>query len=364
MYRSAVLVRTHLMTNALGLYALYWFVVMAVHGGGSWHFFVQGATALADLDDKAGGLHLYAAAPILQIGPLAFLATLILLPAGPTLALFAGQLLGAAVGLVILWQIHRIAVDACPHLDRRIVTLRVTITGIAFLPAWMYLAVGSVHVDDVLAMLCAVLALRFAREHRPVSSGVLLGAAVDAKPWAVIFAGILLMLGSRSAVLRGAVAMGAAIAVAWLPFYLADPATMNAAHFTIVNTRFSALRALGIDDPRTPHWDRPVQALLGMTVCAIAVLRRRWAAALMIAVAARLVLDPGTNRYYVAGLVVGAAIWDVVGSRRRVPWWTLSAYLGLFAARWLPLPPWVHGWSLIAYLGACCLLIARPGERT
>jgi hypothetical protein len=272
----------------------------------------------------------------------------------------AGQLLGAASGLFILWQIRRIAIAAYPDLDPAALTRRVTITGIAFMPAWMYLAVSSVHVDDVLALLFAVLALRFALAHRPMLTGLLLGAAVDAKPWALIFAGLLLLVGDRRAVLRGAIALAAAIALAWLPFFLADPATINAMHYTIPNTKSSALRVLGVQDPRTPPWDRPVQALAGLGLSALAVLRRHWAAALLIAVAARIMLDPGTNWYYIAGLVVGAAVWDVIGSRSRFPWWTVVAYVGLFAIRWLPLPPWIHGWLTVAYFVACCVLVCRP----
>jgi hypothetical protein len=363
MLRVAALIRENKPAAVLAGWTILWFSAMAAHGGASWHFFVQGATTLADLDATRGGLHLYAVAPMLQIGPLAFLATLAVLPAGPVPGLLAGQVLGAASGLFILWQIRRIALDAYPGLDRTALTRRVAITGIAFMPAWMYLAVASVHIDDVLALLFAVLALRFALAHRPVVTGLLLGAAVDAKPWAVIFAGLLLLAGDRRAVLRGAVALAAAVALAWLPFFLADPATMSAAHYTIPNTQGSALRVLGVQDLRTPPWDRPVQGLVGLGLSALAVVRRRWAAALLIAVAARITLDPGTNWYYIAGLVVGAAVWDVIGSRSRFPWWTVIAYVGLFAIRWIPIPPPVHGWLTLAYFLACCVLVCRPHRR-
>jgi hypothetical protein len=141
------------------------------------------------------------------------------------------------------------------------------------------------------------------------------------------------------------------------------PATSNLLHFTIPNTPLSALRVLGVHDARTPPWDRPVQAAVGVAAGLVAIYRGRWPAVLLAAVAARLVLDPGTDKYYVAGLVVGAVIWDVVGARTAVPWWTATACLGLFTARWVPMPAPVHGWLTVGYFLECCVLVVRPSAR-
>jgi hypothetical protein len=358
--------RTRLERPAAALLAgwtLLWFVVMAYNGGGSWHFFAQGAQALADTDDAVrGGLHLYAAAPILQIGPVAFLATMAAMPAGTVGALAIWQVLGAGAGLVILWQIERIAAECRPDLGRSQLNLRIGVAAVFFMPVWLFLAVGVTHVDDVLALLFGVLALRAARTGRPLLTGALLGLAVDAKPWALSFGCILLLLGRRRTVLAGAAAMAALIAVAWLPFFLADPATSNALRYTISNTPLSALRVLGVHDPRTPAWDRPAQAALGTVLALLAWHRGRWPAMLLLAVAARIVLDPGTNKYYVAGLVVGAALWDVLGSRARLPWWTATACLGLFTARWVPMPDSGHGWLTLTYATACATLALVPAR--
>lgn len=60
---------------------------------------------------------------------------------------------------------------------------------------------------------------------------------------------------------------------------------------------------------------------------------------MLLAVGARLLLDPGTNRYYIAGLVVGTLIWDAIGSRWHLPWWTATAYgIGRAVHRCRPLP--------------------------
>jgi hypothetical protein len=364
MWQMATVVRERSIAMLLAGWTALWFAVMAIQGGGSWHFFIDGATALADLDDAVrGGLHLYAAAPVLQIGPVAFLATLLLLPAGAPAALFGWQVLGAAAGLVILWQIRRLALGARPDLDRQAVNRRVAIAALAFLPVWMYLAVGSAHLDDVLALLFTVAAVQAARARKPWLTGLLLGAAVDAKPWALAFTTVLLLLGDRRRVLQGAAAVAVAVAVAWLPFFLADQATMNAVRYTIPNTPLSALRVLGVHDARTPSWDRPAQAVLGLALGGLAIWRGRWTAVPLVAVAARIVLDPGTNRYYVAGVVVGAALWDVVGSRRALPWWTIGAWFGLFLSRFVPMPDRVHGWLTLTYFIACCVLVCLPYRR-
>src|ERR1700712_5048504 len=66
------------------------FAAYVVHGGTSWHYFQQGQQALADLDDHvSGGLHLYAALPFLQIGPVTFVATMLTAPFGPRALLLA-----------------------------------------------------------------------------------------------------------------------------------------------------------------------------------------------------------------------------------------------------------------------------------
>nr|BFE60068.1 hypothetical protein GCM10020063_045940 [Dactylosporangium thailandense] len=336
-------------------WAAAWFGIMAVGGGSSWHFFLQGATALADADDPvSGGLHLYAAAPILQIGPLSFLAVLALLPAGHGLALLGGQILGAAAGLLLLWLVRGLV----PPLRRD--DARLAMAAAYFLPVWMFLAVGVAHLDDVLALLLSVAALRTARAGRAWPTGLLLGLATDAKPWALGFAALLLLLPSRRPRFAAVAALAGAVAVAWVPFFLGDPGTSNALRYTIQNAPVSALHALGIHDARTPVWDRPAQLALALSLGALAAWRGRWAAIPLLTVASRLVLEPGGNKYYIAGVVVGTIIWDFAGARHTLPWWTMSASFGLFVARWIPMPAVLHGWLLVAlFVAACALLLGR-----
>jgi hypothetical protein len=340
--------KTSRLPTALALWSVAWFLAMAWHGGAAWHFFVQGGRSLADFDAPGGGLHVYAAAPVLQIGPLAFLAVDTLTTVAGRPELLPAQLLGVAAGGYLLWQVQR--------LGRR----RVLAAAVFFIPVWMYLAVGSTHVDDVLALTFAVAAVAAARAGRPWWAGILLGLAVDAKPWALGFAALLFLLPATKDRLRGAIATAAVVAAGWLPFFLSDADTVRLLHFTIANSPMSALRALGVADPRTPGWDRPAQALLGIALGLVAVRRGRWPALILLAVAARIALDPGTNKYYTAGVAAGALLWDVAGSRWRRPWWTAAAMVTFSVSRWIPLPAAAYGWLTLAYCLACTTILVLP----
>jgi hypothetical protein len=60
---------------------------------------------------------------------------------------------------------------------------------------------------------------------------------------------------------------------------------------------------------------------------------------------------------------VGAALWDIAGSRRRLPWWTAAAFLALFVGRALPLPAEADGIATVMFFAAVALLAALPRRR-
>jgi len=334
-----------------------WFAILARHGGISWSFFVKGSSLLFTGNfnghNRPGFLHLYASYPGFQIGPLAFGVAQVIRnlvpgqPVGPSQGVVLAQMIMSALGLLTLVVIRRIAVLARPELaGRRDFRLTFLTGGAVFIVAWMELAVAYAHLDDSLALLLAALAVLAAINGHPVLTGLAIGLAADAKPWALIFLPVLLLTGGMSrwrspdqaalpiraslrAFLISTACAAAAITSAWLPFFVAEPRTVRALHYTIVNMPGSALHALGVNNLQTPHWDRQAQIIVACGLTLIAISRRRWPALLLLGAGARIALDPGVHGYYTAGIMVGALLWDLVGSRRPAAIWTAISFCAL-----------------------------------
>ena len=189
---------------------------------------------------------------------------------------------------------------------------------------------------------------------RPLGAALLLAASAGAKPWALAFAPLLLVL-PRVRWRRAAAVWLAVVVAAWLPFVLADLRTLHASGFSIPNVASSSLRALGVTVASTPAWDRPLQLLLGVILGAIAVRRGRWLVVPAVVLAARMVLDPGAYPYYTAGLVLATTLLDLGWRRTRWPWVSMWAVLGLYVVRYLgPLTPTN---AQLGWLRAATLLI-------
>jgi hypothetical protein len=337
-----------------------WFVLLAPgqqrsypEGGGiAWRPFLAAGSRLlfaglaADNHHQLAGLRLYAQHPNLQIGPFAFAVAEPIRFLSPHSGLVAAQVILSVMGLAVLGVIRQIVIAVRPDVADRTSGWPFLVGGAVFVVGWQELAVAYAHLDDGLVLLCSVLATWAAVRGRPVLTGILLGLAVDAKPWALVFLPVLLLAGGlsawRSPTLAGrpprasfrpaaqaAVAAAVVIAAGWVPFFLADPATMAAFHFKIVNEPASALRALGVTSAKTPSWDRAAQAAVGCVLGALALWRRRWPAVILLGVGARIALDPAVHGYYTAGLLAGALLWDLLGSRWRLPVWTIVSYAAL-----------------------------------
>jgi hypothetical protein len=307
----------------------------------SWRFFELGSQALL-AGGPGGGLHIYAAHPALQFGPLALLmaAGFHLLGTG---ARVAAVLALSGVGLLLLYILGKTRIGGVRPTDRRLF-----LAGSVFLPLWSELAVHYTHVDDALALLFALLAVRCVNHQRSFAAAALLACAADSKPWAVAFLPLLLALpaGRR---LRAALTWIAVVAAGWLPFVIADPRTLRVTAFAIPNTATSALRALGVTSMTTPSWDRPTQLVLGCLVAAAAVRTGRWPAAIFAALSIRLLIDPGTYAYYTSGLVLAALLVDLYLTRRQIPVYAASAALLIYVARALPIDLGTLGTLRAAY---------------
>ncbi|MGN6743439.1 MAG: glycosyltransferase 87 family protein [Amnibacterium sp.] len=294
-------------------------VLFVLHPPGwfiSWPFVVKGVHALV----SPHALDLYGRHPELQMGPLTFLLSapvVLLVPAAARRVVAIVLMLGC--GLLVIRELGRL-VDPGDRVARR----RWFLTGLLALAAWSELAVRYAHADDVLALLGVVLGLGLLRRAHPVAAGLLLGLAVDAKPWVLPFVALLAMAepGTRLKAFAAAVAV---IAVAWLPFALLGAGSIRALQFRIPIEGASTLRLLGIRHG-TPPWCRPAQMLLGAGAVLLLIRRSRWQAALLVVVAIRMLLDPAVKPYYDAGLVLGAAAFDLVAA---VPVATLIATLAV-----------------------------------
>ena len=338
-----------LATVAIGLQLL-----LYRNSGYSWHFFAEAAALLIGAhpagDTLAGGVHLYANYPQLQFGPLTVLAATLMLPFSDG-GWFVVTWFMTLTGLVVLYLLDRTVRVLRPDIDPNnwpaVITMLVG--GTSFLVSWELLAVHFGHLDDVLALLLLAAATTAAADRAPILAGLCLGLAVDAKPWALACAAVLLGPCCARPLRewwRAIAVAGAVICVAWLPFVLGDPHTLGAAaSFTITNSPASALRVLGVTSASTPPWDRAAQIGIGCVLGAIAVLRRRFAAVLALGIGARIVLDPSVYSYYTAGLALGLLLWDLVGYRRPAPRLSLACLAGLTLA-----PVVVHDNQLLGEL--------------
>ncbi len=327
---SAISQRMHLVL--LAAWTILWFAVVQPHGGFSWHYLRTGGELLYAGSGRAdGGLNLYAHHPELQMGPVSFLAAGLFNPFSESVGQFLAAAVMSLLGLIILVVAGR---SAAWHFlgtgtNHQRLRQRVLIAGLAFIPMWIEVAVRFGHLDDVLALFFTALAVRALTRGNAAATGIFLALAMDSKPTALAFLPLLLALPRRQW-LRAGLWCAGLVALVWLPFLLSAPQSFAAAEFTIPNQPASALRWLGVDDPQTPPWDRPAQAAVGLALGCVAVRRGRWPAVVLLGANARIALDPSVYTYYTASVLLGTLLWDVIGQRRLVPWWSWIALITLY----------------------------------
>src|SRR6202022_3976659 len=293
-----------------------WAGLQSNPSGLSWHFFVSGSHMLFN----GAGLNLYAEHPELQIGPLAFLVAAPLTYLGDAAQPVALILMTAAGPLSLAWLAPLV-----PDPHRR---LRVFLGALVLMPAWTVLSVRFGHLDDVVALVLAVGALRAIVANRAALAGLALGAAVAAKPWALGFIPLLLVLDKQRLAAAGSALAG--VIAAWAPFMVANPATLAALRPPVGVAPSSGLHALGYRGDLIPAWDRVGQFVLGPLAALAPVLRGRWPGVFLAAIAVRLALDPKDNPYYIGGAALAAVIFDLLATRWTFPWGTGAPVLVLW----------------------------------
>ncbi|MFE0509103.1 hypothetical protein [Streptomyces sp. NPDC058964] len=350
-------------TSLLTVWTAVWFLLAERHGAVSWHYLRTGEELLFS-PVPSGGLALYANHPELQIGPVSFVAAALFTPFPAALGETLAEAFMSILGLYMLVLIGRTAAEhnLGTGLNHRRLQQRVLVAGAAFIPMWVEVSVRFAHLDDVLALFFTTLALRALVRGNVTAVGVLLALAVDSKPWAVGFLPLLAV--SRPARPRAVAWTVGLVAAAWFPFYLSHPDTFHAARFTIPNHPASALRWFGVDDPVTPWWDRPAQMILGIALGALAVRRNRWAAVVLLAADARIMLDPSVYTYYNASVLLGTLVWDSVGQRRLVPWVSWTALISLYGSALLVPSPSGQGLIRLAFAVGSVLYVLCWPQRT
>ena len=252
------------------------------------------------------------------------------------------RLLTAALAPVVLWTLEDLARRERPPTDQSRIRSLSLVAGMVLVPVWDLVAVRTVHIDDAIALAASVGALAMARRDRPWWSAALIGLAVGAKPWAVAFLPILLLLRHhRTRAIVLAVALGT---VVWIPFLVAAPRTVEALRdFRLAVAPRSALHLLGLAAVAAPVWLRPVQFVAMAAAAAAAVARGRWQGLIFVAMATRILLDPAFHSYYLTGLVVGAVAWDLIWCDRGWPLWTLVCPVVLLSTKLTVVPQGIAG---------------------
>ncbi len=140
----------------LSAWTALWALVHAASGGYSWHFFALGGRLLTSPAADRGGLHLYAAHPELQFGPLTLLVAVPLRHLDPWGGggRVAATVLLTVLGLVVLAGLVRVR-----QYTDRVHNSLLLLTGLLLLPVWCELATHYAHLDDALALAFTVLAL-------------------------------------------------------------------------------------------------------------------------------------------------------------------------------------------------------------
>ena len=158
----------------VALWSIWWTWRLWPDSGQSWHFSVDGANMLI----HGSGLSIFADAPWLQTGPLSLLVAAALRPLSANTGKSVVLLAMTAAGPFLIVALSPLVAPARRH-------QRMFIAAIVLIPAWTVLSLRWGHLDDVLAMVFAIVALRAVSAGRPVLAGVALALAVAAKPWAI-----------------------------------------------------------------------------------------------------------------------------------------------------------------------------------
>lgn len=349
----------HPWTTIAAVSALVLLVQIPLPHATAWHFF-EDAVDLLFSGDPGGALSLYGDRPDLQFGPLSIVVAIPFTLLG-SLGSWSAMVVFSALGVGVVWMLRRALglLDTGRSWEKWHMTD--LLAAALFVVVWGDVAVRTAHIDDAITLAAAAAGVLAVAHRRPGWVVIALAVAAAAKPWGLIFAPLAAALPDRRLLRVTAVVVLAGLT--WLPFIIAEPATLDASSFEIANETSSSLRALGITSPTTPAWVRPAQLIGGFGLAAVLVWKGRWTAALMAGVAFRLLIDPAANRYYTVGLVLGLLVFELHRRPRRFPWFALVAAVVLEFGQYPWFPPALSGWLRLIVTVAVLLVAVTAGRR-
>jgi hypothetical protein len=324
-----------------------------------------------DWDLLTGGAHalfgphplsLYATHEYLQAGPPGLVAVRAFDGLPGSIGVAVAHILLAILGWYLLFLTERWCVPGARFFSVPFMAgLRTLLVGIPVMLIWTFLAGGAPHVEDGLAFLTFVLAVRAVAGGREIRAAILVGLTAAWKPWGVVALPLLLGLPRKWRAILIAVAIPAAC---WLPFLLSDPETLKQVSHGFVLQSNSTLRALGMSGSHVPSWWRGAELVGALAAAGLAAVRRSWMVAFAAGCTARLLLDPAGFDYYVSGLVLATALTERLANLK--PWRTaLLAFTFIytqvlfssstlvpmrFAALAIGLVSWLHPWRVPEWL--------------
>jgi hypothetical protein len=354
--------------------ALLFLVRYHLHVNDYLYFEYFGRTALGRprFDHGIGSLlHFYVDYPGVQVGPPAMITAVPMqaLPFGLGNRLSAGLMMAALLPCLFLVERTARNLGAAPERLRPLVL----VGGLLLVPVWGDLAVFYMHWDDVGIFLLATGAFLALSRDRAVLAAVLLGTAMAAKPWAIGLAPVLLVVGRARLPMVALVWIFSFLAW-WAPFLISEPSSFSSlsSHRVPVQPG-SVWHLLGVHgNPEAKlcqsadyclyaayGWMRGLQLATMTLLAAGAVLRGRWLAAPLVALAARAALDPQVWLYYAAGPVLMAFVWEAVRGHR-FPRWTCLAIACLCAPVVLDAPRAEASLRLLLALVVTGWFVVRP----
>jgi hypothetical protein len=309
----------------------------SAHNRNDWVVFEVGARTMVHYHHlsmyQLNPLHLYADNHMIQIGPppLLLVAAVQWLTPLQVNLLFVGVM--ALMGVAALAAVEGAARRLAGEQSHTPIAHAVLLTGIPIAFVWGYFGAEFHHLDDAMAVLGTTVAVYLGVTRRPTwLVGVVLGTAIASKPWAIIFAPLLLGLPRRERAI-GVLAFLAAAAAWWAPFVIAAPNTISAlGSLHILPFPGSVLYLFGVHT-RVEHWLRPVQFDVGLAAAFLAARRHPWSAAPLAGLAVRIATDPYVWPYYGLAPVLMVLLWEASTMRSRVPWWTCWTVAAMFLVR-------------------------------